>query len=877
VNSSTFDAAGRVFETTDPMGRINRMTYDDLGRTVKTVENYVDGTVSDADDKTVEYVFGPAGLVTLRVKLTGGGVQETGYVYGVSTTTGDGLTSNDIVKETRHPDASTGAPSSTQADAVKVNRLGQTVETTDRNGTVHQFTFDPVGRLIADIVPTVGSGINADTLAVETTYDGAGNPYLLTTYNNVSYGPGSVLTQIRREYNGLGQLVKEYQEVNGAVNSSTTPKVQYAYSFTNTGTMNHSRPTTLTYPNGRVLTHNYASGINNDVSRLSSITDGSITLESYDYLGSSTVVRRGHAQPGVDLTSIKLSGEPNGDAGDQYTGLDRFGRIVDQRWTAGTTAKDRTQYGYDRNSNRLWRENVVASTRSELYTYDGFNQLASFARGTLNGTKTAITGTPLRSQSWDFDSIGNFDSQTTDGVAQTRGHNKQNEITSVNSATTPTYDANGNLTTSEAGTTYEYDAWNRMKQSQDTKGDQFRYRWDAIGRRVEKYDRVNDVRTNLYYSDSWQVLEERIGSAASASYAWSPVYDDAMIARNTSHKGPGFPLNTRLYAIHDANFNIVGLLNTSGTVVERYAYDPFGTFEVLNASWGTISGSGYAWNYLHQGGRYDATAGLYSFRHREYSPTLGRWTTMDPIGFEGGDYNVYRYIYNNCINYADPSGLWGTWVTIGTSKNQFGFIDYQQMRGNRVDYVAGTGRWSNPGWAGSGGATYIKADESTYQYGGINGWVTIESGNGNLLERNLFNEDGGVCNTITANPITQDDDSINSGSIRAVMSRFFKKNVKYIITVEWKIKITSRGSVGGSASVKGNDGAGRMVTWKGKKGNEIVVRSAKDNTVIASGSFNVALTFKNPGNDEIARISTSISGQKGWATSELELGISEIQ
>jgi hypothetical protein len=89
-----------------------------------------------------------------------------------------------------------------------------------------------------DLVPTVGLGINADTLAVETTYDGAGNPFL------------------------LGQLVTEYQEVNGAVNTSASPKVQYAYSFTNTGSMNHSRPTTLTYPNGRVLTHNYNSGIN---------------------------------------------------------------------------------------------------------------------------------------------------------------------------------------------------------------------------------------------------------------------------------------------------------------------------------------------------------------------------------------------------------------------------------------------------------------------------------------------------------------------------------------------------------------------------------------------------------------------------------------
>ena len=43
-----------------------------------------------------------------------------------------------------------------------------------------------------------------------------------------------------------------------------------------------------------------------------------------------------------------------GDAGDQYTGLDRFGRVVDQRWvkTADGSHTDRFQYGYDRNSNR---------------------------------------------------------------------------------------------------------------------------------------------------------------------------------------------------------------------------------------------------------------------------------------------------------------------------------------------------------------------------------------------------------------------------------------------------------------------------------------------------------------------------------------------
>jgi hypothetical protein len=117
----------------------------------------------------------------------------------------------------------------------------------------------------------------------------------------------------------------------------------------------------MTYPNGRVLNYNYAAGLDDRLSRLSSLSDSSATLESLSYLGLDTVVRRSRPQPGVDLTFIKLATESNGDAGDQYTGLDRFGRVVDQRWlkVATQAATDRFQYGYDRDSNRLWRDNLA--------------------------------------------------------------------------------------------------------------------------------------------------------------------------------------------------------------------------------------------------------------------------------------------------------------------------------------------------------------------------------------------------------------------------------------------------------------------------------------------------------------------------------------
>src|SRR5262249_44680122 len=237
----------------------------------------------------------------------------------------------------------------------------------------------------------------------------------------------------------------------------------------------HSRLVSMTYPNGRVLNYSYAAGLDDSISRLSSLSDSSATLEAYSYLGLGTVIQRAHPQPGVDLTYLKQTGESNGDAGDQYTGLDRFGRVVDQRWIVSSTgtATDRFQYGYDRDSNRLYRDNLVNSAFGELYHangtsngYDSLNQLVAFARGTLADTNSDgvpdTVASPSRSQSWSFDALGNWSSVTTDGTTQTRSANKQNEITSITSLTTPSYDGNGNMTGDENGKTLVYDAWNRF-------------------------------------------------------------------------------------------------------------------------------------------------------------------------------------------------------------------------------------------------------------------------------------------------------------------------------------------------------------------------------------------------------------------------------
>jgi RHS repeat-associated protein len=55
------------------------------------------------------------------------------------------------------------------------------------------------------------------------------------------------------------------------------------------------------------------------------------------------------------------------------------------------------------------------------------------------------------------------------------------------------------------------------------------------------------------------------------------------------------------------------------------------------------------------GGLYDVDTGLVRFGARDYDPTIGRWTSKDPIGFEGG-LNFYAYCDNDPVNCADPTG-----------------------------------------------------------------------------------------------------------------------------------------------------------------------------------------------------------------------------
>jgi RHS repeat-associated protein len=657
VTLTGYNPAGWVQAVTDPRGLVTQTSYDNLGRTTKTIEDYTDGNPTNNTNKTTEYTYdGDNHVLTVKADMPGALYETTGYVYGVTTATGSTVNSNDVLAATQYPDKTTGNPSSSEQETYTVDALGEMLTYTDRNGTVHGYTYDVLGRLTADAVTTLGAGVDGSVRRLTTAYDTGDRPYLYTSYDAAT--GGNVVNQVQDAYNGLGQLITEYQATGGAVNTSSTPKVQYAYSQM-AGGANHSRLVSLTYPNGRVLNYNYTTGLSDTVSRVNSISDSSATLEAYSYMGLNTVVDWSHPQIGIDLTYIKRTGEPTGDAGDQYTGLDRFGRVVDQRWivTATGVATDRFQYGYDRDGNRLYRSNLVNHAFDELYHAngpangnDGLGQIQAFAQGTLSDTNSDgipdTVANPSQTQSWSYDALGNWTSVTTNGTAQTRNANQQNQYTALSGQTTPGYDHDGNTTTDQNGNTLVYDAWNRLVQVKSGGTQLEAYTYDALGRRVT----LNPgTLTSLYYSSAWQVLEEQAGGVTQAQYVWSPVYVDALVERDRGSE--------RLYVQQDANWNVTAIVNGAGAVVERYTYDPFGAVTVYDSGY-TVrpGGSIYSWVYLYQGRCLDNASGNYDFRERDVNSTLGRPIQPDPLGLVP-DTNYYRWEGNDPPRYYDPLGL----------------------------------------------------------------------------------------------------------------------------------------------------------------------------------------------------------------------------
>jgi RHS repeat-associated protein len=116
-----------------------------------------------------------------------------------------------------------------------------------------------------------------------------------------------------------------------------------------------------------------------------------------------------------------------------------------------------------------------------------------------------------------------------------------------------------------------------------------------------------------------------------------------LLSRTTSGGTTSWYLADRLGTIRD-------IANTSGSLIDHVSYEAFGT--ILTES---SPSDGDRFKFTAR--EWDAAVQLQANRARQLSLSTGRWTSRDPIGFDSGDSNHFRYVFNNSISNLDPLGL----------------------------------------------------------------------------------------------------------------------------------------------------------------------------------------------------------------------------
>jgi len=288
-------------------------------------------------------------------------------------------------------------------------------------------------------------------------------------------------------------------------------------------------------------------------------------------------------------------------------------------------------YTYDAAGNRISKTAVQQASPNPVsvtsnYSYDPIYEL----------TQAVVGGT--LAESFSYDAVGN---RLTSAGPTSYNYNASNELTST-SAATYTYDSNGNTLskTDTNGTTYYTgDFENRLASvTLPGTGGTVNFKYAPFGRRIEK---ASSAGTTVYAYDGDNITEELGGGGN-------------LLAHYTQGGGMDEPLAvTEAGGTHfyhpDGLGSITSLTDSTGNVAASYVYDSFGK---VTASTGTGPNP-----FQYTSREFNSETSLHYYRARYYDAATGRFLREDPIGFRGGDANLFRAVRNRPTAFSDPSGL----------------------------------------------------------------------------------------------------------------------------------------------------------------------------------------------------------------------------
>lgn len=661
TRSFLYDGLGRLVAETDAMGNEEHFIYDNAGNLIRQDSHHKepDGSVSvlkktfayDARNRRTETIEPDGAKFIEKYDDRDLVVRRTDYLGVTKETKYDSF--NNRIGETQDLG---GLAISHQWTLDNMSRMTSYIDPT---GQITKYYPDSLGRVYKSEYPNgfsvtrsfnsagqireevLGSGVK-----FEYDYDASNR---LSRIKNVGV-PGSINQVQVHEfvYDGLNRLVSAKAGANEVVRKyDSTGRLLLEKTHGSELKCKYDDNAGIVekiWPDGR--TEKYSHDLNGILTRIEETVSGSLGT------GATLVV------------SLKPSGSNYFGEAAYQGGLkvaekyDERKRLVELKVSSPAGVDEKIKYRYDRTDRKRVEAILGQDPRISFLEFDNDNRLTMAKDGfttvipdaltqaehdlALNAVKTASLGA-AREEKFDYDPADARTKHRQTGIPDKNysyfsGHRIKNDGTNNYN-----YHIDGTLQ-GDVQFTYEADALGRVVTIKLGVNDVCKIEYDALGR-PSIINEVGKPPKSFNYLGGF-VEQENENGIPSRQISVHPV-TGMPIAYHSA-------LGTH-YTLFDGRYNLVGLTNTTGDLLEIFRYTSFGVPEIHSPSGTTLPASAFGIEPIFGGQKFLSSVGLYLSKRRLMNPSNGVFLSPDPQGYVDSS-SLYAYAAQDPINNIDPNG-----------------------------------------------------------------------------------------------------------------------------------------------------------------------------------------------------------------------------